>query len=127
MVADAARAALLIDQPGQLGARVAGDPGEIPPDQALPGPRQPEVIAEPDQRPLNERVRRLPVVGGDLRGLAPAEEGADVVERANPFGCRVSRSCSHDLLAPRFMLTSRWKPAPRSCSLLIGQRSDWRC
>ena len=86
MVADAARAALLIDQPGQLGARVAGDPGEIPPDQALPGPRQPEVMAEPDQRPLNERVRRL-----------------------------------------RFMLTSRWKPAPRSCSLLIGQRSDWRC
>ena len=47
MVADAARAALLIDQPGQLGARVAGDLGQIPPDQALPGLRQPEVVAEP--------------------------------------------------------------------------------
>ena len=50
VVADPARAALLRDQPGQLGTRVAGDLGEVLPDQALPGPRQAEVVAEPDQR-----------------------------------------------------------------------------
>ena len=30
----------------------------------------------------------------------------------------------HDLLAPPLMLISRWKPASRSCSFLIGQRSE---
>ena len=110
MVADAARAALLRDQPGQLGARVAGDLGEALPDQALPGPRQAEVVAEPAQRPLNERVGRLAVVGGDVRRLAPAEEGADVVEGANPFGAQC-----HDH-AP--MICSH----PRSCSSPLGNR-----
>ena len=107
MVADATRAALLRDQTGRLGVRVAGDLGEVLPDQALPGPRQAEVVAEPDQRPLDERVGRLAVVGGDVRPLAPVEEGADVVERANPFGAEchdhAPKICSH----------------PRSCSFLI--------
>ena len=49
VVADPARAALLRDQPGQLGIRVAGDLGKELPHQALPGPRQAEVVLEPDQ------------------------------------------------------------------------------
>ena len=110
MVADAARATRCPISRGQLGIRVAGDLGEILPDQALPGPRQPEVVAETDQRQLKERVRRLAVVGGDLRLLAPVEEGADVVERANPFGAEchdhAPMMCSH----------------PRSCSLPVGNR-----
>ncbi len=110
VVADAARAALLPDQPRQLGVRVAGDLGGVLPDQALPGPRQAEVVAEPDQRPLNERVCRLTVVGGDVRPLAPAEEGADVVDGANPFGAEC-----HDH-AP--MICSH----PRSYSLPVGNR-----
>ena len=55
-------------------------------------------------------------------GLTPAEEGADVVEGANPLGAECHDHAPMNLLAPRFMLTSRWKPASRSCSLLIGQR-----
>ena len=110
MVADPARAVLLRDQPAQLGVRVAGDLGEELPHPALPSPRQAEVVPEPDQRPLNERVGRLPVVGGDVRRLVPAEEGADVVERPNPFGAEC-----HDH-AP--MICSH----PRSCSLPVGNR-----
>ena len=106
-----ARVAFLRDQPGQLGVRVAGDLGEVLPDQALPGPRQPEVVAEPDRRPLNEGVRRLAVVkGGDVRRHVPAEQGADVVERPDPLGAEchdhVPMICSH----------------PRSCSLPVGNR-----
>ena len=108
--ADPARAALLRDQPAQLGVRVAGDLGEELPHPALPSPRQAEVVAEPDQRPFNERVGRLPVVGGDVRRLVPAEEGADVVERPNPFGAEC-----HDH-AP--MICSH----PGSCSLPVGNR-----
>ena len=35
--------------------------------------------------------------------------------------CEASRSCLHDLIAPRFGLTSRWKPYSRSGSLPVGQ------
>ena len=110
MVADVARAALLRDQPGQLGLRIAGDLGEELPHQALPAPRQAEVVAKPDQRAFNERVRGLAVVGGDVRRLVPVQEGADVVERPNPFGAEC-----HDH-AP--MICSH----PRSCSLPVGNR-----
>ena len=122
MVADVARAALLRDQPAQLGVRVAGNLGKELPHPALPGPRQAEVVLEPDERTFNERVGGLAVVGGDVRRLVPAEEGADVVKRPNPFGaechdhapmiCSHSGSCSLPV----------WKPASRSCSFLIGQR-----
>ena len=48
------------------------DLGEVLPDQALPGPRQAEVVVEPAQRPFNERVGRLAVVGGGVgRSLPP--------------------------------------------------------
>ena len=110
VVADPARAALLRDQTAQLGVRVAGDLGEELPHPALPSPRQAEVVPEPDERPFNERVGRLPVVGGDVRRLVPAEEGADVVERPNPFGAEC-----HDH-AP--MICSH----PGSCSLPVGNR-----
>ena len=110
VVADVARAALLRDQPAQLGVRVAGDLGKELPHPALPSPRQAEVVPEPDERPFNERVGRLPVVGGDVRRLVPAEEGADVVERPNPFGAECHNHapmiCSH----------------PGSCSLPVGNR-----
>ena len=110
VVADVARAALLRDQPGQLGVRVAGDLGKELPHQALPGPRQADVVAEPDQRALNERVGGLAVAGGDVRRHVPVEEGADVVERPNPFGAEC-----HDH-AP--MICSH----PRSCSFPVGNR-----
>ena len=111
MVPDSAGAPLLGDQPGQLGVRVAGDLGEEPPHQTLADPRQAEMVAKPDQRALDERVGRLAVVGGDVRGLVPVEEGADVVQGANPFGAKC-----HDH-APMIC------PHPGSGSLPVGNRS----
>ena len=118
MVADVARPALLGDRPGQLGVRVAGDLGKVPPDQALPGPGQAEVVAEPDQRPLNELVGRLAVVGGDVRPIAAAEEGADESRGCECVRCRVSTSSSNDLFAPVFGLV---------CSILGEVRWFFRC
>ena len=99
-------------KPGQLGLRIAGDLGEVFPDQPLPAPRQAEVVAKPDQRALNEPVRSLSVVGGDVRRLVPGQEGANVVERANPFGVRchdhAPMICSH----PRSCLSVSLRPGP---------------
>ena len=68
---------------------------------------------------FNERVGGLAVVGGDVRRLVPAEEGADVVKRPNPFGAEchdhAPMICSHS-----GSCSLRWKPASRSCSLLIA-------
>ena len=74
MVADPAGAALLGDQPGQLGGRVAGDLGEEPPHQPLADPRQAEVVAEADQRAVDEPVGGLAVVGAMSAARFPSRK-----------------------------------------------------
>jgi len=46
-----------------------------------------------------ERVRRLAVAGSGLRDRAPAKGGRGCCRGRESVRCRVSRSCSHDLLA----------------------------
>ena len=131
MVADVARAVFLRDQPGQLGVRVAGDLGEGCSDQTLPGHREADVVPEPDQCGLNDRVGGLAVVGGVMVcRLVPVEEAADVRRGSGSVRCRVSRSCSAMICShPRsclsletgFTLThfsldnAAPRQAPRSC------------
>ena len=85
-------------------------PGFIGDGLALAGPRQAAVVPEPDQRPLNECLGHLAVVGGDVRRLVPVEHGTDVVESPNLFGAEC-----HDH-AP--MICSH----PVSCSLPVGNQ-----
>ena len=79
-----------------------------------------------DQFALDEGVGRLTVQGTEVYRPAPVEEGADIVERPNPFGGEESRSFSNDLLAARLRRVRSTssdtnfslKPAPRSVLLL---------
>ena len=121
VVTDPARAALLRDQPAQLGIRVAGDLGKELPHPAIDRPKW---YLNLTSARFNERVGRFAVVGGDVRRLRSRRGRRGCRRASESVRCRVSRSCSHDLLALRFVLTSRWKPASRSCSLLIGQRFE---
>ena len=109
-VADPARSALSRDETARWAGEYPVTLGEEPPHQTLAGPRQAEVVAQPDQSSLDERVGLLAVVEGDVGRLIPFQEGADVVEAANPF-----RAKCHDH-APMIC------PHPASCSLVVGQR-----
>ena len=107
-IPDPARATLARDETAQLGRGIPGHLGEELPQQALAVAGQAEVVPEPDQGTLDERVGLPAVVEGDVGRFIPFQEGADVVEGANPFGAKC-----HDH-APMIC------PHPASCSLLAG-------
>lgn len=55
--------------------------------------------------------------------LAAIEEGANLLQGADPFGAEVSRSAPHDISARRLSLTPRGKPVPSPGSRVLGQDS----
>ena len=79
--------------------------------KVMPGFRK----ASPPGNDLSFSYEVMTRWGGDVRRLVPVQEGADVRRASESVRCRVSRSCSRDLLAPPLMLTARWKPASCSC------------
>ena len=83
------------------------------------------LLTTPFSGAFDERVCFPAVKEGSVRRLAPFQEGGR--RRASEsVRCEVPRLCSHDLPAPRFMLTSYWNPAARSCSFLVKQRYPLR-
>ena len=114
-----------LGQQGGVGGRVDGREG--------PGGRTQPVVADVARAALlGDQPGQLRVgVAGELGEELPDQalsrpRQAEVVGCRRGCGsarCRVSRSCSHDLLAPPLRLTSRWKSDPRLCSFLVGQRS----
>ncbi len=90
-VADVAGPLVLGDEPGELRSREAGHLGQIGLDEA-PVSLAEAVVAEPLQRAPDEEVGRIPVAEGEIHRLAALEEGANLIERPNPFGAK-----RHDL------------------------------
>ena len=87
VVADVAAPAVLPDEAVDLCPGEAGRLLEEPPHKALVG--LPEaVVLEPDQRAPDARVGRVTVGELDVDLFVALQEGADVVEGADPFGAK---------------------------------------
>ena len=82
-----ARLAVLADQPGELGAGIAGGLRQKALDQRLRGPVQ-GVIAEPRQGARHEAARPSPVGGSKVHRLACLDKGGDLHNGANALGMK---------------------------------------
>ena len=127
VVADPPGPAVLLDEAGDLGPRVARHLLDEALYQALLIPLE-AMELEADQRPADEVVGGVPVGKPEIRRrYCPERPGSG--RKCVPVRCEVSRSSANDLFAPRFGLISRWKPAPPSGSFVVGQdcrnRLEW--
>ena len=111
VVAYVAGPAVLRDQPAQLRWGQAGHLAQELPDPAFVRPPKAVVVLEPDQRPPDEGVGGVAVRKVEVRRLVTLQEGAELVERPNPFGAKC-----HDH-------PPRMSSPLGSCSLLAGNPS----
>ena len=68
--------------------REAGHLGQVGPEEPLVRPPRTVVVAEPLQRPAYEDVGRVTVGQDEVGRLVAVEEGANLLQGADPFGAK---------------------------------------